>query len=249
MKHSAAVAQLGERGTEDPEVAGSIPAGGTILSTGINANMSVLKYQKARNSALRMMVVGLIFLIFLPVGIPVSLIIIPFLAGRAGAKNLPNNWHWTYILTVGGGWAIGLVLSLFLLLSLALGPSLKINVAEPLIFGIIIVFTWGSFTIGVRSVKGLPDDVDLDEDKWAKGENVTKDVDEDNYPREMALSKNEEKPKTTATEKLKSLFGRSTGNTANKKEEKGNTKKSKKSKSTPKGRPSRVSALASRRRK
>ena len=34
MKHSAAVAQLGERGTEDPEVAGSIPAGGTILSLG-----------------------------------------------------------------------------------------------------------------------------------------------------------------------------------------------------------------------
>ena len=30
MKHLAAVAQLGERGTEDPEVAGSIPAGGTI---------------------------------------------------------------------------------------------------------------------------------------------------------------------------------------------------------------------------
>ena len=29
MKHLAAVAQLGERGTEDPEVAGSIPAGGT----------------------------------------------------------------------------------------------------------------------------------------------------------------------------------------------------------------------------
>ena len=30
MKRAAAVAQLGERGTEDPEVAGSIPAGGTI---------------------------------------------------------------------------------------------------------------------------------------------------------------------------------------------------------------------------
>ena len=29
MKLLAAVAQLGERGTEDPEVAGSIPAGGT----------------------------------------------------------------------------------------------------------------------------------------------------------------------------------------------------------------------------
>ena len=32
MKPSAAVAQLGERGTEDPEVAGSIPAGGTTPS-------------------------------------------------------------------------------------------------------------------------------------------------------------------------------------------------------------------------
>ena len=31
MKRSAAVAQLGERGTEDPKVAGSIPAGGTNL--------------------------------------------------------------------------------------------------------------------------------------------------------------------------------------------------------------------------
>ena len=33
MKHLAAVAQLGERGTEDPEVAGSIPAGGTNLKS------------------------------------------------------------------------------------------------------------------------------------------------------------------------------------------------------------------------
>ena len=40
MKHLAAVAQLGERGTEDPEVAGSIPAGGTI--SGVNCKrMSV----------------------------------------------------------------------------------------------------------------------------------------------------------------------------------------------------------------
>jgi len=208
--------------------------------------MSVQKYQKARNSALRMMILGLVFLIFLPVGIPVSLIIIPFLAGRAGAKNLPNNWHWTYILTVGGGWAIGLVLTLFLLLSLALGPSLKINVAEPLIFGMIIVFTWGSFTIGVRSVKGLPDDIDLDEDKWSKDEAETKEVEEDENLREMALPKDEEKSKKTATEKLKSLFGKPKNDSTNKKEKKPKTKKSK---AKPKGKPSRVSALASRRRK
>ena len=188
------------------------------------------------------MILGLVFLIFLPVGIPVSLIIIPFLAGRAGAKNLPNNWHWTYILTVGGGWAIGLVLTLFLLLSLALGPSLKINVAEPLIFGMIIVFTWGSFTIGVRSVKGLPDDIDLDEDKWTKDDAETKDVDEDDSLREMALPKDKNKPKETTAEKLKSLFGKPKKDSSDKKEKK--TKQSK-----PKGKPSRVSALASRRRK
>ncbi len=205
--------------------------------------MSVQKYQKARNNALRMMILGLVFLIFLPVGIPVSLIIIPFLAGRAGAKNLPNNWHWTYILTVGGGWAIGIVLSLFLLLSLALGPSLKINIAEPLIFGMIIVFTWGSFTIGVRSIKGLPDDIDLDEGKWSK------DVNEDDNNGEMALHNDEKKPKKTATDKLKSLFGRAKSNAADKKENNPKANKTKKSKSKPKGKPSRVSALASRRRK
>ena len=36
MKHSAAVAQLGERGTEDPKVAGSIPAGGTTFMRASN---------------------------------------------------------------------------------------------------------------------------------------------------------------------------------------------------------------------
>ena len=167
MKPSAAVAQLGERGTEDPEVAGSIPAGGTTPFRETGANMSIEKYQNARNRALKIMIGGLVFLIFLPVGIPVSLIIIPFLAGRAGAKELPSNWHLTYILTVGGGWAIGLVVSLFVILSLALGPSLKINVAEPLIFGMMIVFTLGSFTIGVRSTRGLPANIDLNEEKWA----------------------------------------------------------------------------------
>ncbi|MEE3242818.1 MAG: hypothetical protein VX188_03320 [Candidatus Thermoplasmatota archaeon] len=210
--------------------------------------MSVEKYQNARNSALRMMALGLVFLFFLPVGIPVSLIIIPFLAGRSGAKELPNNWHWTYILTVGGGWAIGLVVGLFVLLSLALGPSLKIDVAEPLIFGIMIIFTWGSFTIGVRSAKGLPDNVDMDEEKWAGETDTDMEIDEDEDLTEMALPQDTEEENESATDKLKSFFGRSTKKTEKPKKGARKTKKPKSKKST-KGKPSRVSALANRRRK
>ena len=190
---------------------------------------------------MKMMALGLVFLIFLPVGIPVTLIVIPFLAGRAGAKELPNNWHWTYILTVGGGWAIGLVVGLFVLLSLALGPSLKIDVAEPLILGIMLIFTWGSFTIGVRSTRGLPDNVDLDEEKWAN--EGTKTSDEQNP---MAVP---DEPKESTTDKLKSFFSGPKKKVEEFKKEKGKTKKPEKKKSTPKGKPSRVSALASRRRK
>ena len=211
--------------------------------------MSVEKYQNARNNALKMMALGLVFLLFLPVGIPVSLIIIPFLAGRSGAKELPNNWHWTYILTVGGGWAIGLVVGLFVLLSLALGPSLKIDVAEPLIFGMMIIFTWGSFTIGVRSAKGLPDNVDMDEGKWAGETDADVEIDEDENLTEMALPQDTEEETKSATDKLKSLFGRSTKKTEKPKKATRKTKKPKKSKKAPKGKPSRVSALASRRRK
>ncbi|MEC8875203.1 MAG: hypothetical protein VYE50_01355 [Candidatus Thermoplasmatota archaeon] len=210
--------------------------------------MSVEKYQNARNNALRMMALGLVFLLFLPVGIPVSLIIIPFLAGRSGAKELPNNWHWTYILTVGGGWAIGLVVGLFVLLSLALGPSLKIDVAEPLIFGIMIIFTWGSFTIGVRSAKGLPDNVDMDEEKWAGETDTDVEIEEDEDLTEMALPQDTEEEKKSATDKLKSFFGRSTKKTEKPKKVTRKTKKPK-SKKSPKGKPSRVSALANRRRK
>ena len=198
--------------------------------------MSIEKYQNARNNALKMMIGGLVFLIFLPVGIPVSLIIIPFLAGRAGAKELPSNWHLTYILTVGGGWAIGLVVSLFIILSLALGPSLKINVAEPLIFGMMIVFILGSFTIGVRSTRGLPDNIDLNEEKWAN--------EETNEESSMAIP---DESKKSTTDKLKSFFGKKKVEKSKKEKEK--TEKPKKKKSTSKGKPSRVSALASRRRK
>lgn len=112
------------------------------------------------------MTLGLIFLIFLPIGIPVSLIIIPFIAGKNGAAKLPKDWHLTYILTVGGGWSLGLVASIFILLSLALGPSLQINIAEPIIFAILLVFTWLSFTIGVRSAKNTVQPISPYEQEW-----------------------------------------------------------------------------------
>ena len=99
------------------------------------------------------MTMGLVFLIFLPIGIPMSLLVVPFLAGRNGARDLPSNWHLTYILTVGGGWSVGLVITLIALLSIALGPALRINIAEIVIFASIILFTWASFTIGVTSSK------------------------------------------------------------------------------------------------
>jgi hypothetical protein len=128
-----------------------------------------------------------------------------------------------------------------MILSLALGPSLKINVAEPLIFGMMIVFTLGSFTIGVRSTRGLPDNVDLDEEKWANEGTKTSD--------EEKISMAVPEPKESATDKLKSFFGGPKKKVEESKKEKGKAKKPKKKKSTPKGKPSRVSALASRRRK
>ena len=140
MKHSAAVAQLGERGTEDPEVAGSIPAGGTNLIR----HMTLEKYYSARNSAVKTMAFGLIFLFFLPIGIPLSLIIIPFLAGRSGAKELPRDWHSTFVITVGGSCSLGLVFALYMILSLSLGPALKIGITEPLILGVVACLLYTS---------------------------------------------------------------------------------------------------------
>ena len=167
MKQSAAVAQLGERGTEDPEVAGSIPAGGTNLI----CHMTLENYYSARNSAVKTMATGLIFLLFLPVGIPLSLIIIPFLAGRAGAKELPKDWHTTYVITVGGGCSLGLVFILYMILSLSLGPSLKIGVTEPIMLGIIVILIWGSFSLGVRNSTGTKSEVQINEEEWEDEEN------------------------------------------------------------------------------
>ena len=166
MKLSAAVAQLGERGTEDPEVAGSIPAGGTNLIR----HMTLEKYYSARNSAVKTMAFGLIFLFFLPIGIPLSLIIIPFLAGRSGAKELPKDWHSTFVITVGGSCSLGLVFALYLILSLSLGPALKIGTTEPLILGVVAALIWGSFFIGVRNSTELKSEVQINEEEWDRVE-------------------------------------------------------------------------------
>ena len=114
------------------------------------------------------MTIGLVFLLFLPIGIPVSLIIIPFLAGRTGARELPKEWHSTFIITVGGGCSLGLVFILYSLLSLSLGPALKIGIAEPTIFGILIALIWGSFLIGVRNSDGVKTDLQMNAEEWDK---------------------------------------------------------------------------------
>ena len=170
--------------------------------------MSVHEYIKARNSALKTMTAGLVFLLFLPLGIPLSLIIIPFIAGRNGAKDLDSNWHLTYILTVGGGWALGLVVILITLLSIALGPALRINLVEILIFILLIVFTWGSFTIGVKSSNVSRTNKDRPyEEEWEKEERIEqepikeeekpeiKDNQGDSNLRKMAITAEPKKPK------------------------------------------------------
>ena len=116
------------------------------------------------------MALGLVFLLFLPIGIPLSLIIIPFLAGRTGGKKLPKEWHSTFIITVGGGCSLGLVFSLYILLSLSLGPALKIGITEPLILGVVAALIWGSFFIGVRNSTELKSEVQINEEEWDREE-------------------------------------------------------------------------------
>ena len=220
--------------------------------------MSVHEYNLARNKALKTMTMGLVFLIFLPIGIPMSLLVVPFLAGRNGARDLPSNWHLTYILTVGGGWSVGLVITLIVLLSIALGPALRINIAEIVIFASIILFTWASFTIGVTSSKIKNTNTERPyESEWEKEDSEEeknqepnsseiKNDSKDGNLRTMALHKDDQKSKSSF-QKMKDFLG-------TEKEEK-ETKKSKKeitenkSKKTTKGKESRVSALANRRRK
>ena len=192
--------------------------------------MSVKKYNEARTSALKILLFGLVFLLFLPVGVPVSLIIFPFLAGRIGAKELPKNWHTTYIITVGGGWSLGLVATIFVLLSLALGPALRINTVEPIIFSLLITLNWISFAIGVNSSKGSIQDVDIYQTEWEE---------EDSSDEETEMAVNQEK-KVSASEKLKEFYKTSKKADAEKREKQQNKKRTLSS---------RVGALASRRRK
>ena len=203
------------------------------------------------------MTIGLVFLIFLPIGIPMSLLVVPFLAGRNGARDLPSNWHLTYILTVGGGWSVGLVITLIALLSIALGPALRINITEIVIFASIILFTWASFTIGVTSskIKNTNNERPY-ESEWEKEEAEDQKKQEPNSGDKRNDSK-DENLRTMALhgedQKSKSNFQRMKNFLGNEKEEetkelKRESKKNKRKK-TKKGKESRVSALANRRRK
>ena len=220
--------------------------------------MSLENYYEARYRALRTMTFGLIFLIFLPIGIPVSLIIIPFIAGKNGASRLPKEWHWTYIITVGGGWSLGLVATIFILLSLALGPSLKINIAEPIIFAILIIFTWLSFAIGVRSSNVAEKSLNPYEQEWEEEEtsniseennkkkDIKRNVDKKKNKRILAIpSENKIKTNTDLFSKVKK-FIKGSKNEENNKDELNNKSSGNNSE---KNKASRVSALANRRRK
>ena len=187
------------------------------------------------------MTMGLIFLIFLPIGIPLSLLIIPFLAGRNGARELPNDWHLTFILTVGGGWSIGLIVVLMALLSVALGPALRINVIEVTILASVILFTWSSFTIGVTSSKiKNPSPEKPFEQEWKDEEEQT----ENNDLSEMAVTQPEKK-ELSSFEEMKTFLSKKNN------EEPSNTKNDslESNRMTQDKKEIRVSALANRRRK
>lgn len=220
--------------------------------------MSLEKYYEARNRALRTMTLGLVFLIFLPIGIPVSLIIIPFIAGKSGASKLSKDWHWTYIITVGGGWSLGLVSAIYILLSLALGPSLQINIAEPIIFAILLTFTWLSFAIGVRSSNVTEQSLSPYEQEWEEEEtnNINKEKNEKrNIEKNIGKKKNkrilaipsETETNTDMFSKVKNFIKGSKNEEDNKTKNKLNGKSS--GKNSEKNKTSRVSALANRRRK
>jgi len=214
--------------------------------------MSLENYYEARNRALRTMAFGLVFLIFLPIGIPVSLIIIPFIAGKNGASKLPKDWHLTYIITVGGGWSLGLVTSIFILLSLALGPSLQINIAEPIIFSILLLSTWLSFTIGVRSAKNTKEIRGIYEQEWeeedaldSEKEKTNKSIKSKKNKRVIAIpNDNENNQNTDMFSKVKKFI-----KGPNKKITAKEDGKQNKNSDTSTTKASRVSALASRRRK
>jgi len=108
------------------------------------------------------MAMGLLFLVILPLGIPLALVVAPFLAGRAGAQQLPRNWHAFFVLTIGFGWAVALLLVLLLGLSQLAGPSFALGTIEPVLLFLMLASVTGSFALGVRSAPGLGERVTLD---------------------------------------------------------------------------------------
>ena len=159
------------------------------------------------------MAAGLVFLLFLPIGIPLSLIIIPFLAGRYGAKDLPKDWHTTFIITVGGGCSLGFVFLFYFILSFSLGPALRIGITEPIILGIIVTLIWGSFFIGVRNSTGVKSEIQLNEEEWNREEEIDASKEEIAIPEEVKtkeirgkkLKREEPKPKKDVKDKLADL--------------------------------------------
>ena len=159
------------------------------------------------------MAAGLVFLLFLPVGIPLSLIIIPFLAGRYGAKDLPRDWHTTFVITVGGGCSLGFVFLLYFILSFSLGPALRIGIAEPIILGIIVTLIWGSFFIGVRNSTGVKSEIQLNEEEWTREEEIDTSKEKIAIPEEVKaeeirgkkLKREEPKPEKDVKDKLADL--------------------------------------------
>lgn len=120
------------------------------------------EYSVAARQALATMVAGLLFLVILPLGIPLALVVAPFLAGRAGAQQLPRNWHAFFVLTIGFGWAVALLLALLLGLSRLAGPSFALGTIEPVLLLLMLAAVTGSFALGVRSAPGLGERVALD---------------------------------------------------------------------------------------
>ena len=63
-----------------------------------------------------------------------------------------------------------MVFALYIILSLSLGPALKIGITEPLILGIVAVLIWGSFFIGVKNSTELKSEVQINEEEWDREE-------------------------------------------------------------------------------
>ena len=168
----------------------------------MTCHMTLENYYSARNSAVKRIAAGLVFLLFLPVGIPLSLIIIPFLAGRYGTKELPRDWHTTFVITVGGGCSLGFVFLLYFILSFSLGPALRIGITEPIILGMIVTLIWGSFFLGARNSTGIKSEIQLNEDEWDREEGMA--IPEEVKSKEIRV-KEAAKPEKDVKDKLADL--------------------------------------------